>query len=185
MSDHDSPPADAGVPDDATGNLPATTGDNLPVLAAETLPAPLDVDFILDGEDDTPLELSPKPVIIDRDEQHRSVARLLRAELISNPGEAAGRPLFIVAAHPRDVPLVHEVCRQLTVAAVITWQLPESAISRLLDLPQEVPLYIGVPSVAAIINRQCVDRSTERSLTVELANLESLFSRPSARRVKD
>jgi hypothetical protein len=109
---------------------------------------------------------------------HQELARQLGLSITTRP-DSSGSALVVVAEQASDVQAIVRAKAWLTIAAVITWRLPESALLRLLDL--EVPVFIGLPDPRQF--RQIVEAgadvealSAERRRTARLAVVEAALT---------
>jgi hypothetical protein len=127
------------------------------------------------------------PVVIDKGRPaEKAVAAAFHAPLV--PAKDAhmvlDRPLILVAASVTDLPGIRNACEhpRSTVTAVVAWNLPETTVGALLDLPNRIRVYIGLPSGP---DQPPADRATERALAADLANLERLLARATTDRRSD
>lgn len=121
----------------------------------------------------------PKPLSLLGDGPlHQELARQLGLSITTRP-DSTGTALVVVAEQASDVQAIVRAKAWLTIAAVVTWRLPESALLRLLDL--EVPVFIGLPdprvfhqTVQAEVDLEAL--SDERKRTARLAVVEAALT---------
>lgn len=110
------------------------------------------------------------------------VAEAIGARLIARPDSSADAdPMIVVVGTARDVQTLARANGQMPIAAAVAWEMPETVLARLLDLP--IPVFIGMPTgdqVRRLLEdgTDDLDRSAERARTSRYATFETLLSQP-------